>query len=467
MENRKIMNKAYLHYLESLPKEVYMQILQNCYVEITATDPEGNVIYANPASVQYHNMLPEEMTKFNFATSFNGLWTPPSIDYAKQVKRTVFVRQRYLLTNEVHVTITTPIYNQHKQLEMILFTSFKEKPITAFDLDCMQKESDAPKSLHEKNKVHNHIIGRSYVIYATLEKLKRGARSDIPVLLLGESGVGKTLFAKYVHDCSPRSAKPFISVNCASIPDNLIESELFGYVPYAFTGASPKGKKGLFELADGGTLFLDEIGELQMNIQVKLLEFLESHQFICVGGLEPTTVDTRIITATNKDLEERVKEGSFREDLYWRINGIAQTIPPLRERRNDIFPIANFFLDKYNAKYKKDKVFSNEVVEAFNYYDWPGNVRELRNAVEYMAVLSIGNIIDDNKLPEQILRFINNGEHLKHQTIFEDMVEGYKKDTVEKYYTLYPEVPEFSEALGVSQATAYRLIKKYIRPGEA
>ncbi|MEG0378358.1 MAG: sigma 54-interacting transcriptional regulator, partial [Eubacterium sp.] len=179
-----------------------------------------------------------------------------------------------------------------------------------------------------------------------------------------------------------------------------------GYVPYAFTGASPKGKKGLVELADGGTLFLDEIGELQPNIQVKLLDFLENKRFTSVGGLEIKTVDVRIVTATNKNLEERVREEKFREDLFWRINGITQTIPSLRDRRSDILPIANYYLEQHNKKYSKDKLFSSQTMEGLLTYDWPGNVRQLKNAVEYMAVMSMGNVISEDKLPETIADYL-------------------------------------------------------------
>ncbi|MEF9919274.1 MAG: sigma 54-interacting transcriptional regulator [Eubacterium sp.] len=457
-------NKTFQDYLKSMPLETYIDILENCFAEITVADANGFVIYANPASFKYHGLAPEDMCKLNFSTSFNGLWTPPSTDYAIEHKRTVFSRQRYLATNEIHITITTPIYDETNQLKMIVYTSFNEKPIEIFDLDCIKSEIDEKNktSSSEETKESNNIVGRSYNLYATLNKLSKGSKSDIPVLLLGESGVGKSLFAKYIHDSSFRSDKPFVSINCASIPDNLIESELFGYVPYAFTGASPKGKKGLVELADGGTLFLDEIGELQPNIQVKLLDFLENQRFTSVGGLEIKTVDTRIVTATNKNLEERVRQDKFREDLFWRINGITQTIPSLRDRRSDILPIAQYYLDRHNKKYKKDKMFSSNVVEALLQYQWPGNVRQLKNAVEYMAVMSMGNIINEDKLPEQIQNELKDQLPQKKGLVFEEMVEDYRREVIQNYYETYPNISEMAEALGLSQATAYRLIKKYI-----
>lgn len=455
-------------YLLSIKQDTYIDILENCFAEITVTDAEGYVIYANPASLQYHGMTSEDMCKLNFFTSFNGLWTPPSVDFAINKKRTVFARQRYLMTNETHITITTPIYDKNDHLKMVVFTSFKEKPISTFDLDCKKTETSekAKYSSREETKESNNIVGRSYNLYATLNKIRKGSKSDIPVLLLGESGVGKSLFAKYIHDSSLRNNHPFVSINCASIPDNLIESELFGYVPYAFTGASPKGKKGLVELADGGTLFLDEIGELQPNIQVKLLDFLENQRFTSVGGLEIKTVDTRIVTATNKNLEEQVKKNQFREDLFWRINGITQTIPSLRDRKSDILPIAQYYLDKHNKKYDKSKMFASSVIEALIQYDWPGNVRQLKNAVEYMAVMSIGNIINTDKLPEQITNFLLATANKSKTVIFDEMVEDYKRDVIQSYYKSYSNVNEMAQALGLSQATAYRLVSKYVEKKE-
>lgn len=456
--------EAFQRYLKSLSKDTYIDILENCNVEITVANANGYVIYANPASLQYHGMTSEEMCKLNFFTSFNGLWTPPTTEYAIEEHRTIFARQRYLLTGELHVTITTPVYNDEGELELIVYTSFKDGSIQNFDLDCLKTEDseEIRSNQREEHKAANNIVGRSYTLYATLNKLNKGAKSDIPVLMLGESGVGKSLFAKYIHDCSTRSEMPFVSINCASIPDNLIESELFGYVPYAFTGANPKGKRGLVEIADSGTLFLDEIGELQPNIQVKLLDFLENQRFTPVGGLEMKRVNTRIITATNKDLEKLVQENKFREDLYWRINGITQTIPSLRDRKSDILPIAQYYLNQHNKKYHKNKMFSSTVIEALQLYNWPGNVRQLKNAVEYMAVMSIGNMIGSNNLPEQISAYIEKHQNDKKKAPFDEMVEDYKKDIIIRYHELYNNVPEMAQALGLSQATAYRLVSKYI-----
>lgn len=312
------------------------------------------------------------------------------------------------------------------------------------------------------NFTENNIVGCSYELYNTLNRLKKGARSTISILLLGESGVGKSLIAKYIHDCSARKDKPFIAINGAAIPDSLIESELFGYVPYAFTGASPKGKKGLVEMADGGTLFLDEIGELHPHIQVKLLDFIENQRFTAIGGVTSQKVNTRIITATNKDLTGRIKENKFREDLYWRINGISETIPSLRSRKSDILPIAQYYLKQYNQTYHTNKIFASQVLNDLVGYPWPGNIRQLKNAVEQMAVMSIGNLITEEHLPEQVKNYIRE-QGIGKESVFDDMVEKYKKSIIEDYFSLYQNTAELARVLGLSQTTAYRLVNKYIK----
>ncbi|WP_223144622.1 sigma-54-dependent transcriptional regulator [Deferribacter autotrophicus] len=210
---------------------------------------------------------------------------------------------------------------------------------------------------------------------------------DVTVLIQGESGTGKNLFARIIHNLSKRKENPFIEVNCASIPDNLIESELFGFEKGAFTDAK-NSKKGLVELADKGTLFLDEVAEIPFDMQAKLLSFLENKTFRRVGGVKEFNIDVRVIASTNRDLEQLVRDKKFREDLYYRLNVINIKIPPLRERGEDIIELANFFLEQYTKKYNKKLVFDEEVISILKRYRWPGNIRELRNLIERAVILS-------------------------------------------------------------------------------
>jgi len=243
------------------------------------------------------------------------------------------------------------------------------------------------------DKGYHTFSGESKPIREKLEIALRAAKTDSSVLLLGESGVGKELFAEQIHLHSPRSNNPLIRVNCAALPENLLESELFGHVKGAFTGAS-SDRRGRFELADRGTIFLDEIGDLPLNLQVKLLRVIQHRVFERVGGTEQIKVDVRIIAATNKDIEAEVGSGRFRADLYYRLNVLPIYIPPLRERRDDIPILADFFLKRFNREIKKQiSGFAPEAMEVLLSYSWPGNVRELENAVERAVVVTQSDTI--------------------------------------------------------------------------
>ncbi|MGL5253746.1 MAG: sigma-54-dependent transcriptional regulator [Brevinema sp.] len=246
------------------------------------------------------------------------------------------------------------------------------------------------------------IVGESPIIHTLLEKTKQIASTDATVLLMGESGTGKELFASAIHENSLRAEEAFIKVNCGALPENLLESELFGHEKGAFTGATAR-RKGRFELADGGTIFLDEIGDISAAVQVKLLRVLQEREFERVGGEETIKVDIRVISATNKDLRKAVAEGTFREDLFYRLNVIQLDIPPLRDRVEDIPALADTFLKRYAEKYHKVAAsFTPEVIQKMRAYSWPGNIRELQNAVETAVVLSSGECIEVEHLPSAL-----------------------------------------------------------------
>jgi Nif-specific regulatory protein len=254
----------------------------------------------------------------------------------------------------------------------------------------------------EINLDHN-LVGESPRIKDVYQFLARVAPTDSNVLLQGESGTGKELAARAIHRNSPRSSKPFIAINCAAIPEGLLESELFGHERGAFTGAVAQ-KKGRLEMANGGVVFLDEIGELAPALQVKLLRVLQEREFERVGGIRPISVDIRLIAATNQDLGEAVKAGTFRKDLFYRLNVLSLVMPPLRDRREDVGMLADYFIAKYVKKSNtKSKKLSAEARVCLGNYDWPGNVRELENAIEHALVLSASDVIQPEDLPESIL----------------------------------------------------------------
>lgn len=282
------------------------------------------------------------------------------------------------------------------ELKVIL----EERDLTIKRLESLEKQL---KQTEVQEKAFMDIIGCSEKIRGVIHLAKRAAESNSTVLLLGESGTGKGVFAEAIHKASPRKEGPFIYINCASIPENLLESELFGYEKGAFTGALATGKKGKFELADGGTIFLDEIGELSITLQAKLLHVIQRKSFTRVGGLDPINVDVRIIAATNKNLEKAVLEGKFREDLYYRINVISILIPPLRERPEDIFPLVEYFIPRICERAgKKAKRISDQAMKILLDHRWKGNVRELENVLERAVNIAAGDTILSVHLPEYL-----------------------------------------------------------------
>ena len=287
---------------------------------------------------------------------------------------------------------------------------FITKPLDANHFDIVVRkalESEALKRswellAAETDNRHRLIVGRSKTMADAVDMARKAAASNATVLLLGESGTGKEIFARAIHNWSERRSQPFVAINCVGLSKELLESELFGHEKGAFTGADQL-KKGKMELANGGTVFLDEIGDMSAELQTKLLRFLQEREFDRVGGRDPIRVDVRIVAATNRDLESAVKDGRFREDLYHRLNVIAITLPPLRERAEDIGALAEHFLRRFAAESKKHcTILENEALAKLTAYHWPGNVRELANVIERAVVLGSGETLTVKDLPSRI-----------------------------------------------------------------
>ncbi|SDW93222.1 sigma 54-interacting transcriptional regulator [Tepidimicrobium xylanilyticum] len=317
------------------------------------------------------------------------------------------------------------------------------------------------------NITFDHIIGNSPNIIKAKNLAKEVAKGRSTVLLRGESGTGKELFARAIHNASDRKNFPFVAINCASIPDNLLESELFGYEGGAFTGASSQGQMGKLELAKGGTLFLDEIGDLPLHLQPKILRVLQEGTFMRLGGKELISVDFRLITATNRNLEGMIEKGEFREDLYYRLNVIPIYIPPLRERIEDIDKLSRYLLKKCcNRLGKEIKILSQEVKEAFYRYNWPGNVRELENVVEYLINVEKNKKISFESLPNSIKEHFNSPLLMvKKDNKLKDILDNYEKELLRSYLEEYGNTTEdkkkISSILGINLSTLYRKLNKY------
>lgn len=286
------------------------------------------------------------------------------------------------------------------------------------------------------------------------------AASDVKVLLQGETGVGKTLIAQYIHKASARAAQPFLALNCGALPENLIEAELFGYVPGAFTGAGSKGKRGLLELAHQGTVFLDEIGDLPLALQVKLLKVIEESRFIPVGGLELKEVDVRIITATHHDLRAMVGEGRFRADLYYRLNVVPIHIPALRERPEEIQPLLDFYLAEFNQRYGRELEWELEALDALTDYPWPGNIRELINLVERLVVTCSGAAVELFDLPEE-MRSSEREAGDDSLLPLRKQVEQLERRLIRKALVQHKTTREAARVLGLSQATLVQKMKRW------
>ncbi|HLE88241.1 MAG TPA: sigma-54 dependent transcriptional regulator [Candidatus Brocadiaceae bacterium] len=310
------------------------------------------------------------------------------------------------------------------------------------------------------------IVGNSNAMLEVLKITSHVCRTESTVLVTGESGTGKELIARAIHYNSPRKDGQFIVINCGALPENLQESELFGHVKGAFTGAI-RDKMGLFQQAQKGTVLLDEIGETLPSTQVKLLRFLQDGEIRPVGGNKAIYVDTRIIAATNENLEKAVESGKFRKDLFYRINVIRIHIPPLRERREDIPPLVEYFLEKILEKFKKGKrVFSEEALYAFMNYDWPGNIRELQNMIERAVALSKSEIINVDELPlpvEEFAALSRNplDDDKKKSFIVTTLAEQEKNAIIEALNKYGGNQTKVSQVLGISTTTLWRKIKKY------
>ncbi|MDT8440510.1 MAG: sigma-54 dependent transcriptional regulator [Desulfuromonadales bacterium] len=304
------------------------------------------------------------------------------------------------------------------------------------------------------------IIGTSVAIKALLERVAKVAIRDTSVLITGESGTGKELIAQAIHHNSARKDHRFIAVNCGALPENILESELFGYRKGAFTGAT-ENRKGLLEAADGGTLFLDEVGNLPMNVQKTLLRFLQEHEFRRLGETVSTKVDVRLISATNSDLQAEVANGAFREDLYYRLNVINLHLPPLRERQADIPPLAAFFIRQQNEKFGTDfKGLTPEALDAILHYEWPGNIRQLRNVIEAAMTISSGNYLGLPEIAQLLGTAAENGltEPHAYATALESFETEYLTRLLRKHGG---NVENAASEAGMNMATIYRKLKKY------
>lgn len=427
-------------------------VLETAHEGIFALDQKGYVKHCNKRAATLFNMTKRDLIGRHISRLMPG---SPAIKVLETGRGYTENEEIFKVDGgQHHFIVTVKPFSSGDEIDGVV-VSFR-------DIEEAQKLVYNFNTRTIKNTVDD-IIGTSEKIMIAKKQALITARGNSTVLITGESGTGKEMFAKAIHYASARGDNPFITVNCGAIPENLLESELFGYEKGAFTGANEKGKVGKFELADGGTIFLDEIGDMPLHLQVKILHVLQNMRFEKVGGSRSIVVDVRVIAATNKDLEKMIEEGTFREDLYYRLSVIPLSIPPLRERKADIRMLMYHFLKKYNTfMNRKIEGFSDEVEELYMNYDWPGNVRELENAVEYGTNMAFGKVIDIEDVPvrilkkeEEIVKFRNMDKPLA------DQIKLYEKEIITKKLKQHNGVKDVvARELGLSRATLYRKLSE-------
>lgn len=449
---------------------LHEQILEVLYDGIYLSDAEGKTLAVN---CKY-----EELTGLKKKEIMGKLVT----DLIKDGSFDVCLNPEIVQTGQHRTSVQ--LTKAGKKVLLNGYPIFDESGNVAFvltfvrdiSLMCQLKEQIADQQniiekcleVQKRSKVESHnsaMVFKSENMVNLMKILEKVAKTDATVLLLGETGVGKDVLSRKIHEYSLRHNEIFLKIDCSSIPENLIESELFGYESGAFSGANSKGKVGLLEMADKGTLFLDEIGELPLRMQVKLLRVLQDQELIHVGSTKVKKVDIRFIAATNRNLEDEVKKGNFRSDLYYRLRVAVLEIPPLRERRKDILAMIRCFLDKYNAKYRKNVSFTENLEKALLNYKWPGNVREMDNFIQSFVLTHENEILDVSDLPPYILLDSIESDESRINTAnnksLNELVEDYEKNLLKKALDQHGSIIKVAKIFKVDRTTIFRKAKKY------
>ena len=460
----------------------YELIFRNYYDSIYDINGDGTVIYASPATNRIIGKTPEQVVGKNIREIEKERFYFPSVTtMVKRMKKTVTIVQNVEKAKKAVVT-GVPVFDEEgEMIRIIAATRDVNALVDSLEGHVGQELADLKKRLHQKEQLAESYFSEirklrkekevevidthNKEMQRILDVSKKIAPTDSNVLILGESGTGKDVLANMIHNLSSRSEGPFIKINCGAIPENILESELFGYEPGAFTGAQKNGKVGLLEIANGGTVFFNEIGEMPFNLQAKLLQAIQERKFMRVGGYTEREVDIRIISATNKDLPEAIKRKEFREDLYYRLNVVPVHIPPLRERKEDIPELSLVFLRRFNEKYSRSKQLSSAAMRTLINYGWPGNVRELENLIERLVVASEGDTIMISDFPEHMQeqeKTEAEGEITFDEGMtLKEMMDSVEKAVLKQAYAKYRSTVKISEIMDVNQSTIARKLKKY------
>jgi len=444
-------------------------IMDNSYDLITVIDQNGIALRASSSLEKMFGIKMEEFIGRNVKDLEKTSVLSKSVtNLVLQTKKRQTLIQDTKGGRRLFVT-GVPIFDNDGNLYRIINFSHDITELSRLKLQLEETEELLKKYQKElgelrREKAEERIIARSSKMAKVVDLASRVAMVDTTVLITGESGSGKEVVARFIQDSSARKDNSFIKINCGAIPENLLESELFGYVRGAFTGASKEGKVGLVLQANKGTLFLDEIGDLPLALQVKVLQLIQEKKFYPVGGIKPIEVDIRIIAATHRNLIKMVNKGEFREDLYYRLNVIPIIVPPLRERKDEIPILVNYYLSKFGEKYLLRKHFSSEAIERLIQYSWPGNVRQLENMIERLVVTIEGETINLNQLPGELQEEVETARdilQINNILPLDLAVERLEKDLIMMAYQKYSNINKVAEVLGVHRTTILRKANKY------
>ncbi|HEY3425636.1 MAG TPA: sigma 54-interacting transcriptional regulator [Negativicutes bacterium] len=476
-EHKKIVAglKRSLQTLEEAKELDFREIGNHLYDGIYIADGNGKTLYINDAYTRITGIQLEEVIgKYVGDMVSNGLYknavTPAVISSKRQVNS-----MGESLKNGTQILITgSPIFDKQGNVKKVVVVDREMTDLLKMkaDLETSQKQIKAVEKDKNKSKLeiehlrkfhlNKNFLGNSLETQRVIQMIQQVANLDVTILITGETGTGKEVVSNEIYMNSLRKCGPFIKLNCAAIPANLLEAELFGYAKGAFTGATNSGKVGMFELADKGTLLLDEIGEMPMELQSKLLRVIQHKEITRIGGTKSVTLDIRILAATNCNLKELCKQGRFREDLYYRLNVFPINIPPLRERLEDIAVLTQHFLDVYNLKYGKRNAIESSGIDMLRRYSWPGNIRELQNIIERLVIVSDPNAIITkeqigillNIHPSYMIELGDDELGLK------DIVENIERQTIEKALSLGGSTRKAAKILKIDQSTVVKKAKK-------
>lgn len=443
------------------------EILEASFDGILVADGDGKCLFINSSYTRNTGITEEEVVGKNMRDLLNPEYMRfSSVLEAIETKRSLSLEHN--TKNGKHIIVTAnPILNEDGNVSMVLVNTRDMSEINALRMQLGEatnmKNMYMERMLDEERftTVNDEIVIMNSTMKDIYDIAKRISTYDTTVLISGESGTGKELVARYIHEQDKqRKDKPFVVINCGTIPENLLESELFGYESGTFTGAQKGGKKGLFESAEDGVIFLDEINSMSLSLQVKLLRVLETHKVMRIGSSIEKEVNIRVIAAANKDLAEEVKLGNFRDDLYYRLNVVSLKLPPLRNRTDEILPLATRFINFFNKRHGQNKQLTLELINALEAYEWPGNIRELKNTIENMVVVGQNDYLHESDLPWNREKNLGKINQMSGRTLKEYM-DAYEKSILMEARDKYRTTERIGKELGVDQSTISRKMKKY------